>query len=315
MKALKVFASIILAFFMLLSLIVFSGVLLFRVFLSGPSLGNIAKSMVEQNNTFEMDSLFDGMKFDNDEINKIMDDMDEYVSKEEMYDEIGDLASQMIRYAAGNINHIDGTRLKETLKEAAKKYEKKTGEDVDLQELDDSIDEAIEELEKEARESETPPEVTSIFNTAYSNGPLIGSAAVFVVCGLLIVVMFKSIKPLLIHLSILGFLHGITNGILSLAVGAIPIDDDSMKFVIDPVKGLFMKTSLICIAIAVISIILIIVLSVIKKNKQVAPVNEVQYQPQGDVIDQIRATSMMPNQPNNTFNNNPNDPNNNNFNQ
>ena len=275
MKVLKGFVSVILAFFMLLSLIAFSGILLFRVFLSGPTLGGIAKSMVEQTDSFEMDSLFDGMKFDNEEINNIFDEMSEYVSKEDLYNEIGDLANQMIRLAAGNINHIDGSHFKETIKEAAKKYEKKTGEDVDLQELDDSIDNAIKEMEKEARESNTPAEVTSIFNTVYSNGTLITSVVVFVVCGLLIVVMFKSVKPLFIHLAIIGFLHGITNGVLGILMSAIPLEDEEMKYFIEPIKGLFFKTALICVAVAIISIILIIVLSVVKKNKQVAPESNV----------------------------------------
>ena len=271
MKVLKGFISVILAFFMLLSLIAFSGILLFRVFLSGPTLSGIAKSMVEQTDSFEMDSLFDGMKFDNEEINNIFDEMSEYVSKEDLYDEIGDLASQMIRVAAGNTDHIDASHFKETIKKAAKNYEKKTGEDVDLQELDDSIDNAIKEMEKEARSSDTPAEVTSLFNAVYSNGTLITSAVVFVVCGLLIVVMFKSVTPLLIHLAIIGFLHGITNGVLGILMSAIPIEEEAMKYFIAPIKGLFLKTALICVAVAVISIILIIVLSVVKKNKQVAP--------------------------------------------
>ncbi len=271
MKVLKGFISVILAFFMLLSLIAFSGILLFRVFLSGPTLSGIAKSMVEQTDSFEMDSLFDGMKFDNEEINNIFDEMSEYVSKEDLYDEIGDLASQMIRVAAGNTAHIDASHFKETIKKAAKNYEKKTGEDVDLQELDDSIDNAIKEMEKEARSSDTPAEVTSLFNAVYSNGTLITSAVVFTVCGLLIVVMFKSVTPLLIHLAIIGFLHGITNGVLGILMSAIPIEEEAMKYFIAPIKGLFLKTALICVAVAVISIILIIVLSVVKKNKQVAP--------------------------------------------
>ena len=126
-------------------------------------------------------------------------------------------------------------------------------------------------MEKEARKSDTPAEVTSLFNAVYSNGILITSAVVFIVCGLLIVVMFKSVTPLLIHLAIIGFLHGITNGVLGILMSAIPIEDEAMKYFIAPIKGLFLKTALICVAVAVISIILIIVLSVVKKNKQVAP--------------------------------------------
>ena len=59
-------------------------------------------------------------------------------------------------------------------------------------------------------------------------------------------------------------------------MSAIPVEDASMEFVINPLKGIFLTTALICIAVAVISIILIIILGVAKKNKQ-APV---QYQVQ-----------------------------------
>ena len=277
MKVLKGFASVLLAGIMLVCLIAISGVLMFRVFLSGPSLAKIAKGMVEQDETFEISTMFDGAEFNSSDLDDMMDELDEYISKDQMYEEVGELASQIIRYEIGVIDDIDGSSLKETLKEAAKKYEKKTGEDVDFDELEDNIDDAIKDLKKELKQSsDVPQDVANFFKVFYSNGILIGCIIVFVVCAILIVVMFKSVTPLLIHLAILGFLHGITNGALGLVMSAIPAEDESMKFVIGPLKSIFLTTAFICIAVAVISIILIIILGVVKKNKQ-APV---QYQVQ-----------------------------------
>jgi len=316
MKALRILGSMFLGLIMLICLGIFSGLMVFRISLSGQTLGKIAMEMVENNNDLDLDSFYNDLNLDQTELDGLLEDLDDYVSREEIYQQVGDLSSQMLKYQAGVIDKIDATDFKAFLKKVAKEYEKKTGEDIDIDDIDDIIDEAVEDMEDDVRADESfPTEVTQLFKTAYSNGPLITCAVVFIICALLIVLINKSVAPLFLHLFIVCLINGLVNGLIGGALNALlkaSVDDESALVVMSAINGVFGKIALACIIVAIVSLVLFIVLKAKKKNE---PVQQVPVQPQGDVIDQIRATSMMPDQPNNTFNNNPNDPNNNNFNQ
>jgi len=71
---------------------------------------------------------------------------------DEVYKEFGNFTSQILKYSLGTTDDIETKELKKVIKKAVKKYEEKTGESINLDALENSIDDEVKILKKEIKE-------------------------------------------------------------------------------------------------------------------------------------------------------------------
>ncbi len=206
-----------------------------------------------------------------DELNEALEEMQEYISKKEVYEGVGDLASQLLKYYMGAIDEIDTTNIKKTMKKVAKKYEEKTGEKINLDEIDKEFDRLAEEAKSELKSMPREDrDRLELFGNIYNNGIYFGLLGVFIVCAVLIVLINKSVTPLLIHLIIISIINAITNGILFIAFRFVPIENDEMsKIILSKIGNVFRNMALFS---AIAFIIFVVLVIVIDKNKHKKPV-------------------------------------------
>ncbi len=298
MKILKGIFNVFLGFIMFIALAAFSSLTALRTMLSGDFLGNVIMTITEKSEELNIGSLVNSDEtISTSELDKAMEEIDEYISKEEIYNQFGDLTSQFIEYYVGARDDIDTSELKATIKEVAKKYEDKTGEKIDVDSINVEIDSAKEKIKESTKENNSELEALRILSFIYNNTLYYGCIVVFVICAIIMVLVNKSILPLIKHLIIILVFNGIGNGVLGFAVTKVIGDMDTTTMtIIENLKDVFMKIAIISVIVVVLLIVLFIILKVIQKNKNnqtVSQVNQPQmnYPEQGDVIDQIRASS------------------------
>ena len=271
MKFLKGFLTAILGFVMLMSLTTFCSVFLLRSLLSGPNLAKIMTSVAQKTDTLDIS------KFTNSDVKIELDEVDKEFLEKDAMEVYGDLISQILEYEMGTRDTLpDTTKLKEKMKDLAEDYEKKTGKEVDISELEKGIDEAIEQYGKETKnEPILNEDIKKVFSVIFSNTLLIASIIVFVVCAILIVVINKSILPLLKHLIIILIINGVGNGLLSKALSSVVKDNSEVGVVlVDNISGLINNVLIISIICAAVLIIAYIAIKIILKKKKEVPVIE-----------------------------------------
>jgi tetrahydromethanopterin S-methyltransferase subunit G len=272
MKALKTFISIILGFVMFILLGLFTVITSVRIILSGDSFGKIMQDLTNQNQDISIGNSFDTNSLTSEELDRALDEIDNYVSRDEIYEALGNVSSQFIKYYIGAIDDIDTDEVKDLTEKIAKKYEEKTGERIDLSEINENIDKAKEEMKQEVKNTNSEElEKIQYLRYFFDNGIYFGIIIGFIICGLLIVLINKSIIPLFVHLLIITILNGIGFGIIFIATKFIPISDEAANVIImNSINGLFTK---ILIGYIVAAVLLIIGLVIAKKTKKPEKVN------------------------------------------
>lgn len=287
MKILKGFISSILGFVMLMALTMFCSLFVIRNLLSGPNLAKIFTSVIESTSEVNLSGLT------NSDLSFDVGGIDKEFLEEDAMEVYGELFSQMLEYEVGVRNNLPDTKaLKEKMGELAESYEKKTGEKIDISEMEDEIDKAVEQYSEESKNrSIFTDEQKKIFEVIYSNTIPTICIVVFIVCAILIVVINKSIMPLLVHLVIILVINGIGNGLLGTALGSILKDNSEVgNAILDSLSGIFNKVLIISIIVAVLLLVAFIIIKVINKKKEqptyleqnnvMNPVGETSYQEQ-----------------------------------
>ena len=271
MKALKTFLSIILGTIMFILLGLFTVITSVRIILSGDSVGKILQGLTNQNQEINIANSFDINTITSEELDKALDEIDNYISRDEIYTALGDVTSQFIKYYIGAIDDIDTDEFKELIEKIAKKYEEKNGEKIDLSEINENIDKAKEEIKQEVTKDKEELEKIQYLRYFFNNSIYMGIIIGFIVCGLLIVLINKSITPLLVHLIIITVLNSIGFSIIFIAMKYIPVTADPANIIIiDSINELFTKILMVYIITAVL---LIISLTISKKRKKEVEVN------------------------------------------
>ena len=267
MKALKVLLTIFLAIVMFFSVTAFSVLTALRVVTSKNFLAANIKDVTDTDK-FDITTIIDDGDVSIDEFNEAMDELEEYISREEMSNIIGDFSSQIIRYYVGINDSIDVSNVKKTLKEVAKKYEKKTGEDFDLDAAYADIDQAVKDVKASVKDmNKNDKETLDILRAIFSNKLYYGTIAAIIICALLIIVVNKSIKPLVIALIPISITNAAGTGIFALGSKAANTTVTGIEaIIVKNLSGVFLKFFLVDIAIIILMIVLLILLE--KKEKQ-----------------------------------------------
>ena len=287
MKFLKGFISSLLGFIMLISLTTFCSLFVLRSLLSGPNLAKIFTSVVQKTNEVDLSSITKS------DVNFELEGIDRDFLEEDAMQVYGELVSQMLEYEVGVREELPDTKaLKEKMSELAKEYEKKTGEEIDLSEMEEEIDKAVEAYGEESKQNSIfTDDQKQIFSVIYSNTILYICIIIFIICAILIVIINKSILPLLGHLVAVLAINGVGNGLIGTALkGMISNDTEVASVIINNIGGIFNKILIISIIVALVLLVIFIIIKILKKKKEQVPLQP-EYPEQRDVIDEIRATS------------------------
>ena len=271
MKVLKVLASILLGFIMFVLVGVFGILTAGRIMLSGNNISNIVRDMAKESGEFNVGQINDNeVTFNSKEFQDAIAEMKKYdINVDEIYDEFGAFASQVIKYTIGATDEIDAESMKDVLKKAAQKYEEKTGEKIDLTEIDEGIDNGINEIKqdvKQARDenSEAFEIIETIFNTKTYFGILMG----IFVCAVLIVLINKSVVPLCITFIITSILGIIANIGFFVITKVVPTDNDKIvDLILNSFSHIFLG-----IAVAFVVVLLISIVGIVFAKRQKKPV-------------------------------------------
>ena len=272
MKALKVLVSIFLGIIMFISVLLFGTITMVRTALSGDSIGRMIETAAKETDKIDLEDFFsNGGSVSTDELNKALDEMEEYVSREEVYEGVGDLANQLLKYYMGTVDEIDTTKVKKAVKKVAKKYEEKTGEKINIDDVEKEIDRVADEAKTELKQmSRDDRDKLELLGNIYNNGIYFGILGVFIVCAVLIVLINKSVTPLLIHLIIISIINAITNGILFIAFRFVPIENDEVsKIILSKIGNVFRNMAIFSAIAFVVFVILVII---VDKNKHKKPI-------------------------------------------
>lgn len=268
MKALKVFLTIMLGIAMFILIGTFGVLTASRILLSGDNIGNIAKDIVKESGKLNFGDFIDSKEeITTEELTEAISEMEEYIDVDDLYDEFGNFTSQVLRYAAGASDEIETKDLKKAIKKFAKKYEEKTGEEINLDNIDEELDNAVKEIKQDMKQMDPDSkQALEILGVAYNNKIYYGVLIGILVCGALIVLINQSLVPLCIVTLVISILGLLANGAIALLTKLIPIDGDLIsKVILSNVTGVFAKLVLIFIVIIVLSIVGIVVGKKIKK--------------------------------------------------
>ncbi len=270
MKFVKGFITFVLGIMFFILVAAFGVLTVGRTFLSGNNIASITKEVVKESGEVNIGQFIDkNAKVSTNELTEAINEMEKYdIDVNEVYKEFGNFTSQIIKYALGSTDEIDTKQVKKAAHKAAEKYEAKTGEKINLDEMDEDIDNAVKEIKQEMkqqrRENRDAYEIISVvFNNKTYFGILIG----FIVCGVLIVLINKSVVPLCVSTIVTSVLCIIVNGVLFIATKVVPNDGDMvLDIAIKNLSGILMVATCVFFIILVASIIATVVL---KKQRKV----------------------------------------------
>lgn len=270
MKVLKAILTVILSFIMFVAVVAFGVMTCVKIILSSNSISEIITDVARESDEIDLGVVIkDVNSIETEELDKALEEIEEYISKEEVYEEIGELTSQIIKYYVGATDEIDTSSIKKTIEKISKKYEEKTGESIDLTEINDGIDEMEKELKEEIETmNEEDREKLEILSLVYNNNVYFGVIFTLILCAVLIVVINKSVKPLLVIGIILSFFSAIGNGIITALFTELSIEGDRTDAIItNSVASVFRNTAIISVGLIVLFIVLLIVLNKTKPKQ------------------------------------------------
>ena len=268
MKALKIFLTFILGIALFVLIGTFGVLTASRIILSGNNMGSIAKDIVKESGKLNFGEFIDSKgEISTEELTNAISEMEEYIDVDDLYKEFGNFTSQVLRYASGASDDIETKELKKAIKKFAKKYEEKTGEEIDIDKVDEDIDNAVKDLKHDMKTMDSDAKRgLEILGIAYNNKIYFGVIIGIVVIGALIVLINQSIVPLCITTLVTSILGIIANGIIAVLTRLIPTDGDLIsKVILNNITGVFIKVVLIFLVIIILSIVGIIVGKKIKK--------------------------------------------------
>ena len=267
MKALKVIASIILGCVMFVAALVFGVLTTMRIFFSAGSMGKMIEQAAEENGKISLNGVDkNSSDVGIEDLQKAIDVLDGYVSKKEIYKEFGIFSSDLVKYYFGAKDEVSSKSLKRLLEKVEKKYKEETNSTVNFDELYRMIDQSVVEAKNSIKNMDADDEQAMQFiGLAFNNGVYAGILVAFFVCGLLIFLVNKNIKPVCIHLAIVTILCALANFGMSGVAKKIDTNDLMGEIISKTMQKDFMITALAFIIIAVVAIII----AATKKNKNV----------------------------------------------
>jgi len=274
MKALKIIGSLFFGFILTIALISFCVLTASRTVVSGKFLGKMVEELPAENQKIDGVTIPGAdLEISDEDFDQVLDEIEEYVPKKRVYREIGNIASQLLKYYFGVIDDIDTTELKELIEEIGEKYEEKTGKDADIKEAKKSIDEAIVEFKKEAKsEDRDTKKVLEIVGFFYKDGLYFGLLAVIIVCAIIMILINQSFRPFAGHGIAISIINGIINGIfgLLLKLAVANIDDKFGEYLADKISNVFLMMAGISFVVAFVFIVYLIITTPKKKTTVVA---------------------------------------------
>ena len=268
MKALKVFITIILGIVMTVLVVTFGVLTAGRILLSGNNISNITKDVVKESGELNFGEFIDkDSTITSNELTEAISKMEEYgIDVDEVYEQFGDFTSQVLKYSIGATDEINTKAVKKAAKKAAEKYEAKTGDHIDVEEMEEGIDNAVKEIKQEMKqqrkENRTAYDILGfIFDNKTYFGILFGIIAIAVI----IVLINTSIVPLCISTIVISIFGMIGNIALFVLTKFIPTEGDLMfEIVMKHMANIFIGIAVAFLVLLIISIVLI----VISKNKK-----------------------------------------------
>jgi len=263
MKALKVFVTIILGIMTVFLVGVFGLLTAGRIVLSGNNISSIVKELAKETGEFDVKDIFGSdIQISSEEFDDAVSEMKEYgIDVDKIYDEFGDFASQVIKYSIGMSDEIDTKSLKKVLKDTAKKYEAKTGEEIDLDEIDKGIDEGVKEMKRDLRETKKENrEGFAIMGAILGPKTYFGILIGIIVCAVLIILINKSVVPLAVTYivtSILGIFGNL--GFFALARFTHAGSEKAVNLILNSLSNIFLGIAGVFLVILVISIVAIVI--------------------------------------------------------
>ncbi len=252
--------SAILTIIMFFASLLTVGLVTVRVTFSGDTMTKLVESAFEEMEvSTDYDDLFEealGQEYD--------PEMVEYFDDEKFGKELSVFAKDFMEYVLGASNKEPSTdEIREVLNEAIDKYEDKTGENVDSEELDKFFDEFEKELgEVEVLEGEAK-EVTS---TLFSNSLLITSVVVILLCAFGIYIITKDIKKSTRRVGIISIIDGALVGSFGMLLSKIASESTGTEeSLLDILNTLFDTFKYIGLSFIVIGIALVVIAPLTEK--------------------------------------------------
>lgn len=257
----KLFSSL-LNFILLLAVTTLCAIFVTRNLLSGDNILGILNSSTINNN-YDYSSLIPNNSNDN-----IYQNINEYIDSEELTEELGSLITDYLKYSSG----IPGStapstdELKEIIKESSKKYEEKTGQTINTEEINKQLDEIEIKLQEE-NEITKNNTYKQAFQFIYNDNYIYIAIAVIVVCIILILLLNK-IENLIKHLIIVSLFNGIGNLAFGFALNKILASKSNVNNIVSNMTNTFNKIAIISFIISGVLLIIYIIIKVIKYNRK-----------------------------------------------
>lgn len=229
-----------------------------------------------------------------DEIEEEYPEIEEYIDKDKLNKEASQFLDDYLKYFAGvegsKKPKIDG--FANEMIESITKFADEKGVDIDIPEIEDSVDEINNQIE-ESFDNTSNPEVTKILKVIYSPSIVIAASLIAIICLLLIFVINKKITNVGTHIAINSIISGIIILIISnllkpLALSAIE-EGNQAEAVVNNVFQPFTNISLIFIGVGLILTIIILITKKVTKKKRNRKPKE---QPQQSYVEQEMQNEM-----------------------
>jgi len=270
MKVLKVLASIVLGIIIFVLVGIFGILTAGRIMLSGDNISNIIEDIAKESGEFNVGQINDNeVTFNSKEFQDAIAEMKKYdINVDEIYDEFGAFASQVIKYTIGATDEIDAESMKDVLKKAAQKYEEKTGEKIDLTEIDEGIDNGINEIKQDVEQAKDENrEAFDIMASIFSSKTYFGILTGILVCAALLVLINKSIIPLCITFVVTGILGTIANVGFFIMTRLVPTEEDQIaNLILNGFSNVFLGIAVAFVIIIFASLIGMLLVSRKKKT-------------------------------------------------
>ena len=267
MKVVKVIVSIFLGFMMFVAALLFSLLTTGRILFSGGSMAKMLEKSTEEYGSINLNGIDKSDdEVDMSEILQAVDAIDGYVSRKEIYRELGNFSSDVIKYFLGAKDDISTKSIKKLLNKVETKYKEETGSTVNFAPIYQAIDDSTKEVKRNMKDIDRDDrEAIELLGKIYDNGLYAGIIVAFGVCAILMFAINKNLKPVYIHLAIITTLCSICNFIMMGVMNKIGEEEDfTGKIIAETIQKDFM---IIAVGFIVLAIVFVI-LAITKKNKQ-----------------------------------------------
>ncbi len=282
---LKKLLSSLLNFILLLSITTLCAIFATRNLLSGDTILGILNSSTINNN-YDYSSIIPNNSNDN-----IYQNINEYIDTKNLTEELGSLITDYLKYSSG----IPGStapstdELKEIIKESSKKYEEKTGQTIDIEEINKQLDEIEVKLQEE-NEITKNNTYKQAFQFIYNDKYIYMAIATIIVCIILILLLNK-IEDLIKCLIAVSIFNGVGNFAFGLVLNKILASKSNVNNIVSSMTNTFNKIAIISFIISGVLLIIYIIMKVIKSKIKKKEANNIKLNSNNEYTNNINDLS------------------------